>query len=148
MSRRRDQITGDLFLVPTAAAPIAGSMDFRKQVSNRVSEMLAAAAAAGIDRYEVVARASRLAGRDISKATLDGYTAESREEFNIPFWLVAVLETVCSSTALTEWLASVRGGRLVVGAATIDAEIGRLAHELEQTSDRMRSLKALRKAAR
>jgi hypothetical protein len=79
---------------------------------------------------------------------LDGYTAESREEFNVPFWLVPILETVCSSTLLTQWLAGVRGGQLKVGAETIDAEIGRLAHERDQATERMRELKAMRRRTR
>jgi len=148
MTRRHDTATGDLFSVPKAAAPIEGSMDFRRQISALVGNMLTAAARAGIDRYEVSAQASRLAGRDVSKLMLDGYTAESREEFNLPFWLVPVLETVCSSTLLTDWLASVRGGRVLMGHETIDAEIGRLAHERDQASEEIRRLKAMRKGAR
>lgn len=146
--RRRDAASGDLFAVPRPAEPIPASMDYRRQVSHIVSQMLAEAHAAGIDRYEVAARASRLAGRDVSKAMLDGYTAESREEFNIPLWLAAVLETVCSSTRLTAWLASVRGGRVFIGAETLDAEIGRLAHERDQAGERLRELKQMRRRVR
>lgn len=146
--RRRDSATADLFAMPCPAAAIPASMDYRKPVSHIVAAMFAEAAAAGLDRYEIAARASRLAGRDISKAMLDGYTAESREEFNLPLWLSAVLETVCSSTRLTEWLASVRGGRVFIGAATLDAEIGRLASERDQANERMRELKVLRRSTR
>ena len=65
---RRDAITRDLFAVPRAAAAVPASMDYRAQVSHLVSAMLADAHAAGLDRYEVASRASRLAGRDVSKA--------------------------------------------------------------------------------
>jgi hypothetical protein len=146
--KRRDTATADLFAIPRPAAPVPGSMDYRAHVTALVGEMLRDAAVAGLDRYEVATRASRLAGRDISKAMLDGYTAESREEFNAPLWLAPVLETVCSSTLLAEWHAAQRGGRLLVGAATLDAEIGRLEREREVAGERLRQLKEMRRTVR
>ena len=92
--RRADALTSDMFAMPRPAAQIPGSMDFRQPISLLVGDMLKDAHAAGIDRFEIAARASRLAGRDVSKAMLDGYTAESREEFNVPLWLAPVLEVV------------------------------------------------------
>jgi hypothetical protein len=137
--------TGDLFAIPRPAGTEPGSMDYRRAVSQLIAEMLADAAAAGIDRYEVAARASRLTGKDVSKATLDGYTAESREEFNVPLWLSPVLGVVCSSVRLGEWHASIHGGRMFVGAAALDAEIGRVERQREAASDRLRELKDLRR---
>ena len=148
MSIRRDSFSGDLFAVPRPAAPIPASMDYRAQVSHLVSSMLADAHAAGIDRYEVASRASRLAGRDVSKAMLDGYTSEAREEFNTPLWLAPVLETVCSASRLTEWMAGVRGGHVKFGPDAIDAEIGRLARERQQATALMRDLTARRRKLR
>lgn len=123
-------------------------MDYRRAVSGLMAEMLAGAAASGLDRYEVASRASRLTGKDVSKAMLDGYTAESREEFNVPLWLSPVLETVCSSTLLTSWAAGVRGGQLLVGADTIDAEIGRIERERDAAAERLRQLKDLQRRVR
>jgi len=145
---RRDQVTLDLFEIPRAAAPVPASMDFRAEVSQLLSAMLASAAAAGIDRWEVSARASRLAGRDITKAMLDGYTSEARDEFNVPFWIVPVLEIVCSSCSACDWHASKLGGRARYGAATLDAEIGRLEHVANEASAQARELKALRRRVR
>lgn len=146
---RRDAITADLFAsIPRPPAPTPASMDYRQQVSAQVGDMLAAARAAGLDRYEVAARASRLAGRDISKAMLDGYTAESREEFNVPLWVAPVLETVCSARLLADWHATALGGRILFGAATLDAEIGRIEREREVAGDRLKQLKELRRSVR
>lgn len=145
---RRDHHTGDMFAIPRPACADPGAMDYRRAVSGLVAEMLAGAAAAGLDRYEVASRASRLTGKDVSKAMLDGYTAESREEFNVPLWLSPVLETVCSSTLLTAWAAGVRGGQLLVGADTIDAEIGRIERERDTAAERLRQLKDLRRRVR
>lgn len=144
-SRRADALTGDMFAIPRPAAQVPGSMDYRVPVTHLVGEMLKDAAAAGLDRYEVASRASRLAGRDVSKAMLDGYTAESREEFNVPLWLAPVLEVVCQSTVLGEWHGSVVGGQLLLGAAAIDAEIGRLESERFRAAEDLKALRELRR---
>ena len=146
MSRRTAiDATGDLFEVPAPAAPIEGTMDFRLPVTLEVSAMLDEARAAGLDRYDIAARASKLAGRDVSKQMLDGYTAPSREEFNVPLWLAPVLETVCDSTRLSAWHASVRGGRILIGEAVLDAEIGRAERAAAVAAERLRQLRDMRK---
>lgn len=140
--------SGDLFAIPQPVAPLPGSLDFRSTVSELISHMLTEAYRAGMDRHEVASRASRLSGKDVTKNMLDGYTAPGREEFNCPLWLAPVLEIVCSSTALANWHASVHGGRLMVGAETLDAEIGRLMAEQENTNGELRRLKDLRRRVR
>jgi hypothetical protein len=150
-ARRRDSLSGDLFVdMPRPAPALPASMDFRPQLSHLVGDMLAAAHARDpeLDRYGIAAVVSRLAGKEVSKAMLDGYTAESREAFNLPMWLVPALETACGSTALSEWLAAIRGGRLVLGPAAIDAEIGRLQGEREAVDDRLKELRDLRRRVR
>jgi hypothetical protein len=146
---RRDLHTGDLFAaIPRPAPAVPGGLDFRAHLSHLVSEMLAAAHTAGLDRYAVAATASRLAGREVSKPMLDGYTSEAREAFNLPLWLVPALETACENTVLSSWLAEVRGGRLVLGPAALDAEIGRLEAELDDGKKTLKSLRELRAKVR
>ena len=135
---RRDSATGDLFAVPQPAAPLPGSMDFRATLSHLVSEMFRAA---GKDRHTIAAMCSRLTGKDVSKYMLDGYTAESREEFNLPLWLVPALETACSAHDLTNWLAGVRGGRLLIGPEALAAELGRITRQKQELADQERALK-------
>lgn len=145
----RDRFTGDLFAsIPRPRPDIAGGMDYRAELSHLVSEMLAGAHRAGIDRWAVAANASRLAGKEVSKPMLDGYTSEAREAFNLPLWLVPALEVSCESTALTSWLAEARGGRLVLGAAALDSEIGRIEAELDDQKARLTELKTLRRKVR
>jgi len=137
--------SGDLFEIPQPVAPMPGSLDFRVLVSELIATMLADAHKAGLDRHEVAARASRLTGKDVTKNMLDGYTAPAREEFNCPLWLAPVLEIVCCSTVLASWHASVHGGRVSVGAETLDSEIGRVMRERELADARLRELKDLRR---
>lgn len=151
MRRSRDVASGDLFYdIPRPAPPVPASMDFRPQISHLVADMLAEALARdpSLDRYAIAALCSRLAGKEVSKAMLDGYTAESRDAFNLPLYLVPALETACASTALTQWLAAIRGGRLVLGPEALDSEIGRLEGEKEAVNDRLKELRDLRRRVR
>jgi hypothetical protein len=138
----------DLFEFPQRPAPLPGSMDYRAVVSELVGNMLGIAHSLGLDRHEVAMRASRLTGRDITKNMLDGYTSPAREEFNVPFWVAPVLEHVCSSTILGNWYAGVHGGKMLLGAEALDAEIGRLTREKEQASRQLRDLTDLRRRLR
>lgn len=153
MSRktRSDALTGDLFTaIPKAAPASPGSMDFRSQVAAIITRMLAEALARDpyMDRYAVAAAASRYAGKEISKAMLDGYTAGSRKAFNLPLWVVPALEFACQSTLLTEWLAEVRGGRLILGPEALQYEASRLRTAELQLAKRRRELEDLSRRLR
>lgn len=146
MRRRRDDHTPDLFAAVPRPAPMEpATMDYRPVVAHLLGRMIQASA---LDRYEIAARVSRLVGREVSKCMLDGYTAESREAFNLPAYLVPPVEAVCESTLLSGWIAEVRGGRLMLGAAALDAEIGRLETELTERRDELREMRELRRRVR
>ena len=140
MTRRtvRSIGTGDLFEVPHTPAPVPGSMDYRAVVAHLLSQMIAES---GLDRFEVAARMSRLTGKDVSKYMLDGYTAESREEFNAPAYLIPVAELVCESHLYSNWLAGIRGGRLLVGRDALNAELGRIERQRDELGTQARQLK-------
>lgn len=151
MSRRRDVATGDLFTsIPQPVPAEPGGMDFRTRIAVLVGDLLDDARAHDpqLDRYEVAARTSRLVGKEVSKAMLDAYTAESRDAYNAPAWLMPALEHVCESYRYTEWLASVRGGRFLLGPAALDAEIGRMQSEMDTNRERLKALQDLRKRVR
>lgn len=135
---RRDARTQDLFAVPQPAAPVPASMDYRAVVAHLTTELLHAS---GLDRYEIAARASRLAGKDVSKYMLDAYTAESRDGFNLPAWLVPVIESVCNDHRITAWIAEVGGGRLYLGADALAAELGRIEGQRDAMALQARALK-------
>lgn len=136
--RKRDTQTLDLFEVPQPADPIPGAYDYRGVVSNLFSEMLRQAPG---DRYAIAAEASRAVGKDISKWMLDAYSAESREEFNVPLWAVPAIEAACQSHDLTNWLVGVRGGRLLVGREALNAELGKYERIRDEAGRVVRALK-------
>jgi hypothetical protein len=141
---KRDVKTPDLFAV-RAPAPIAGTQDYRARVAELVSQMLKEC---GVDRYEIAARMSRLAGREISKYMLDAWSAESREDHNLPFALAPVLEAACESHLLSAWLAEIRGGRLYVGRDAIAVQVGLLKHTRDELNEQIRELNEQLRGAR
>lgn len=133
---RKDDKTLDMFEVP-APQPLLSS-DHRLQVCDLVSAMLRESGFP--DRYAAAAQMSRLAGREFSKFMLDAWSAESREDHNIPLYAVPALESACESTALTTWLVGVRGGRALFGREVLNAERGKLEAIRREIAGRIREL--------
>jgi len=143
---RRDAITRELFAMPQPAAPAPASMDYRATVAHLLADMFAQS---GLDRWEIAARASRLAGKEISKYMLDSYTAESREACNAPAWVIPVLETACNAHLVSNWMAGVRGGRLYIGGDALAAELGRIERQRDELASQARELRdTLRRTTR
>lgn len=135
---QRDHQTVDLFDVPRPVPEVPCSMDYRATVAHLVAEMLKAFPG---DRYDAAAQISRLTGTAVTKCMLDAYTSEAREAFNLPAWLLAPLEAVCKSHALTQWLASIRGGRLLVGEEALLHDLARLEQVRDEADDAVRALR-------
>jgi hypothetical protein len=141
---KRDRTTPDLFAV-TPPTPVAGTQEYRATVAEIVSAMLKES---GVDRYEIAARMSRLAGREISKYMLDAWSAESREDHNLPFALAPVLEAACESHLLSAWLAATRGGRLYVGRDALAVQVGLLKQSRDEINEQIRLLTEQLRGAR
>lgn len=149
MIRFRDDSMGDLFAIPEPAPACAGGMDYRTLVATIVADMLEHAQRVhGLDRFQVSADLSRLVGKEISKAVLDGYTAPSRSEFNAPAWLMPALMHVCRINSYADWLAVTLGGRLALGAAALDSTIVEFDEQIAHLRDKVRGLKNLRRRVR
>lgn len=138
IKRAIDDLTIDMFSYPHPVAALPASMNYGQEVAHLVSIMLAAAE---LDRYQVAAEMSKLTGKEVSKYMLDAYSAESREAFNIPFYLIPSLETVSQSHMLTNWLADKRGGRLLIGKENLNAELGKLERQRDDAARKIKELK-------
>lgn len=144
--RRPDTLTGDLFSkIPTPMPETPGTMDFRARVSLMVSQMLKEYPGT---RYQVAARMSELADVETSKAILDAYTAESREESNLPLWKAPVIELVTNTRHLAEWHAAVLGGRILWGDEVTDADVGRTERQIAELQAQLSALKEFQKSRR
>lgn len=137
---QRDNRTLDLFTIPQPDAPLPASMDYRGEVAHLVGQILKDAEG---DRYEIAAKMSRLQGSDVSKYMLDAYASESRDGYNMPFYLAPILETACDSLVLSNYLATKRGGQLLVGKETLNAELGKMERIKEEAARNIRDLKKM-----
>ncbi|WP_165674974.1 hypothetical protein [Metapseudomonas otitidis] len=138
MRHGKDDRTLDLFEIPQPVLAIPGQGNYSVQVSELVGEMLKAS---DLDRYEISARMSRLSGDDVSKAMLDAWSSPARVDHNLPLYRAALLEEVCASHVLTNWLVSLRGGRVAYGRDALLAELGRLERIREEAARQSRELK-------
>lgn len=138
--RYRDVFTDDMFLVPQAPTPHAASMSYGSEVATLTASMFAES---GLDRFKIAAEMSHLTGRDVSKYMLDAWTSESRDAYNIPFYLVPAAETACQSHAMSAWLADRRGARLSIGREALNAEYGKLKAISDDVKTRMRQLEKM-----
>lgn len=141
MARHPDTLTGDLFaLLPQPAADGPGTQNYCIEVAHLVSQAIAES---HLDRHDIAARMSRLTGREVSKYMLDAWSAESREAYNLPLYLVPVLEVACFTHLFSRWLAAKRGGQVLVGKEALDAEIGKLERAKDEATRRIKQLKTV-----
>ncbi|MFI8383319.1 hypothetical protein [Pseudomonas sp. NPDC079086] len=141
MRHGKDDRTLDIFEVPQPRLAVPGCGNYSVQVSELVAQMLKGTG--DMDRFEVAAQMSRLSGDDVSKGMLDAWSSTARTDHNLPLYRVALLEEVCASHALTNWLVNLRGGRVAYGREALDAELGRLERLRDDASRKVRALKQL-----
>lgn len=138
MRHGKDDRTLDIFDVPQPKLAVPGEGNYAAEVSLMVGLLLK-----GLDRRELAAHMSRLSGDDVSKHMLDAWASPARQDHNIPFYRVPLLEQSCDSHDLTDWLVEQRGGRAAYGTEALDAELGRLKRQAADFTRRARDLEKL-----
>lgn len=140
MRRPKDLMTLDLFAIPQPAPQTPGSMDYAVEIAHVMSNALKASPH---DRYEVVARMSRLLGREITLNMLNAYTAESRDT-HIPRFDVAVaFDAATEGHALAEFHAAKLGGRVVMGADALAVELNKITKLQQELKEKEQAIKAI-----
>jgi len=105
----------------------SGSMDIDCQFREAISEALKNCP---LSRWQVAARMSELTGQDITKAMLDSWTAESKENHRFPaIFLPAFCEAVGCSEPL-KILGRLVGVFVLPGPEALRAEIRRIEEEI------------------
>lgn len=141
---KRDPLTGDLFEIPCPVSPMPGSLSFNRVIRRLLSDLLKQTP---LSREEVAAHMSELTGDTITKNMLDSWTAESREGWRFPLEYLPAFEVAVETTGLVAWIASVRGGKILIGKEAIDAEIGKLERLKEEAGREIKRLKNTRRLA-
>lgn len=138
MKTRHDNLTLDLFEVPTPTKPLPGALNFCLPLRHLLAEAIKSCP---LSRVEIAARMSELTGDDITHRQLDSWTANSREGWRFPLEYLAAFEVAVETTTLTGWIASTRGGKVLMGKEALDAEIGKLERLKEEAARKIRQLK-------
>lgn len=137
---RRDSLTADLFEIPVPVSRLPGELAMGVQVRHQISELLKQSP---LSRYEIASRMSELTGEEISKHSLDSWTAESRSGWRFPLEYLPALEVALESHAMTQWVGVVRGCKVLVGREAIDAEMGKIKKQQLELARREKALKKL-----
>jgi hypothetical protein len=140
ITMRRDPHTADLFEIPMPASRLPGELAMGTQIRHLISDLLKQSPQS---RYEIAARMSELTGEEISKHQLDSWTAESRSGWRFPLEYLPALEVALESHALTQWVGTVRGCKVLVGREAIDTEMGKIKRQQLELARREKALKKL-----
>ncbi len=135
---RRDTFTMDLFEVPVPTPSVPGAMNFNMQLRHLLSDVLKACPKS---RADVAAQMSVLTGDHITVHMLNAWTAESREGWRFALEYLPAFEVATETTAITAWIASLRGGKVLIGKEALDAEIGKLERARDDATRKIKQLK-------
>jgi len=105
----------------------AGSFDIDRQLRGAVSEALKHCP---LSRWQVAARMSEMTGHEITKAMLDSWTAESKEDHRFP---AIFLPAFCEATGCSEplkMMGKLVGMFILPGPEALRAEIRRFEEEI------------------
>lgn len=138
MRRTADALTGDLFAVPEPVGSLPGEMDFSLAVRRLMADAIKASP---LNANQIATRMAELTGHPITEHQLHAWTAPSREAWRAPLEFIPAFEAAAETTALTAWLANVRGGRLLIGRDTLHAELGRLERARDDAAKKIKLLK-------
>lgn len=138
MKRAADTLTGDLFEVPMPAVSLPGALDYGLAVRQLLVDAIKASP---LNARDMASRMSELIGHPISEHQLHAWTAPSREGWRFPLEYLPAFEAAAETHAITAWLASTRGGRLLVGREALNAELGRLERLRDDAGRKIKQLK-------
>lgn len=118
----KDKATLDLFETPPPPAMPGCLAGLNTRIAHAMSAVIREGA---MSRFEIVAKMSDLLGEEVSKAMLDSYTAESREDHNIPAYRLLAFILATDSFETLGALLKPLGCGLLIGK---DAKLVALYH--------------------
>lgn len=129
------------FDVPSTPRPEVGGQDIALAVREALTDLLAGAAARGLDRYQLAAEVSRRGNHEISKNMLDRYCAHSADGWRFPLEALPALTVATGDFRLLELVAEASGCRVVRGEEALLAEIGALTLQKRSVDQRLTDLR-------
>lgn len=140
------QLTLDsLFAIPAVPGPGAGNLDYGIELRQVMAAMLKRSP---LDRYDLAARMSKSLNRDITKGQIDGWIAESRENWHFPLEYATAWEEALGMYDLIELHARKRGCKVYVGEDVYKAELGKLEVMKDEITHQIKLIKQHMEAKR
>ena len=139
--RPQDQVTLDLFCmdkmpnsIPLKPGALKLGLNLRKFLAETIKK-------SPLTREQIVERMSELLGTRISLPMLNRWLAYSSEEWRFPLEYLPALEATLGTHVILEWMADLRGVRLLAGREILEYELGKAAlmkSELRQHEARLK----------
>lgn len=137
--RGRDTRTLDLFATPPAATAPGALAGLKTQIAHAISAVIRDS---GLDRFEIAGKMSALLGEEVSKTMLDAYSAESREDQNVPAYRLLAFVLATESFPALDQLLSHLGCRLLAGEQTQLAAITKLEMQRAALDRRIKEMRS------
>lgn len=94
-----------------------------------------------LSRYEVAARMSDILGVEITKAQIDSWSAESKENHRFPYIYTGAFCMASGCKALARYVAELCGGYFIEGEDAIRLELGKIEEEKAELAHREKAIR-------
>lgn len=113
----------------------SGCMDIGSSIRAYITQALKTSP---LSRYQVAARMSELLGKDITKAQLDAFSAESKDGHRFPLEYLPAFVDATGDRSLLHLIADKTSGYYIENADALRLELGRLTETEKQIRERKR----------
>ncbi|MEN2980300.1 hypothetical protein P7L78_26615 [Tistrella bauzanensis] len=134
---RQLSLEGGFWEIPKPPRLLPGSLAYGDELCGILAHALKETP---LSRAEVAARMSDLAAADISEATLNAWTAKSKDRHRFPMEYAAAFEVATDTVVLQHLLASKRGSLVLIGQEARDARLGQVRRRIAALRDEEKAL--------
>lgn len=117
-----------------------GCFDISKSIRAIITDSLKHTS---LSRHQVAARMSELLGREITKAQLDAFSAESKENHRFPLEYLPAFVEATGDRSLIRFIAEKCMGYYIENADALHLELGRIHEQEKVLKDRKRAISSV-----
>jgi hypothetical protein len=123
-----------------AASPaIQGKASIDAAVRSLISDALKRCP---LSRYEVAAKMSEILGTEITKAQIDAWSAESKENHRFPLVYIGAFCDATTNKSLGRYIAQLCGGHFIEGEDAVRLELGRIEEQKAELQKKEQAIRA------
>lgn len=94
-----------------------------------------------LSRYEVAAKMSEILGVEITKAQIDSWSAESKENHRFPYIYTGAFCMATGDKALARYMSDLCGGYFIEGEDVIRLELGKIEEQKQELAKKERAIR-------